>query len=132
MARGASASWYQRLVERWADLTGWSTAKKTVVAMTIAAVFHTVVGLIAVAVLGTATDLVDGPGFARANAVWTGVVLAILVLALVPMLRGREGRWTAYLVASCPDRGLPSHRSSSSWFRCTGTSARGGSPSCSC
>jgi len=90
---------YERLVERWIDdVASWSTAKKTVVAMAIAAVFHSVVGACVFGVMSTIPELVHLRRVAVVFVAWVLVVLGLMLTALVPLRRGTDGRWTVYLV----------------------------------
>jgi signal transduction histidine kinase len=89
---------YQRLIDGWAHVTAWPTAKKTVLAMAMAAVFHAMVALCALLALTLAPGLVDLPRLARLNAVWVATTLVILLAALPAARRGQEGRWTVYLL----------------------------------
>jgi signal transduction histidine kinase len=98
MERRPGASRYQRLVDRWVDLTAWPTAKKTVLAMAIAAVFHSIIGLLACLGLTFSPGLVDLPRFATIQAVWVATTLVIVLIALPAALRGKEGRWTFYVM----------------------------------
>jgi signal transduction histidine kinase len=98
MERPPQASAYQRLVDRWVDLTTWPTAKKTVLAMGTAAVFHTAIGAVVVLGLWLSPGIVDTPRFLGIYGAWSLSTAVILLLALPSARRGREGRWTVYLV----------------------------------
>jgi signal transduction histidine kinase len=91
---------YQRLVDRWVDITAWPTAKKTVLAMAIAAVFHTFIGVVAIAALTLSPGVVDLPLFVRAYGAWAATTVICMLLAMPSALRGREGRWTVYAVVA--------------------------------
>ena len=92
------SSRYQRLVDRWVDLSRWPTAKKTVLAMAAAAVFHLATVLVAAVVLTVRPGLVDLSGIGPVFSTWVGATIVILLLALPAARRGAEARWTVYLV----------------------------------
>jgi len=89
---------YQRLVDRWVDLTAWPAAKKTVLAMAVAAGFHVFVGAAFIVALSLSPGLVDANRFVRAYGVWVATIVLLLLAALPSAWRGREGRWTVYAV----------------------------------
>src|SRR5258705_12779102 len=97
MPRRPGPSRYQRLVDRWVDLTAWPTAKKTALAMAIAAVSHIAVGLCVIPALTLAPGLVDLPRFVGFYVTWVAAMFVVLGLSLVPAWQGKEGRWTVYL-----------------------------------
>jgi signal transduction histidine kinase len=96
--RRPGPSHYQRLVDRWIDLSTWPTSKKTVLAMAVAAVFHLETILCAGIVVTVWPGLVDLSGLAPLFATWVAATIVILLLALPAARRGTEGRWTVYLV----------------------------------
>jgi signal transduction histidine kinase len=98
MERESRPSAYQRLVDRWVDLTAWPTARKTMFAMAIAAVFHTVIGLVMVPALKLSPGLVDLGRFVRVYSIWVATTMVLWLVALPSARRGREGRWTVYAV----------------------------------
>jgi signal transduction histidine kinase len=87
---------YQRLVDRWVDLTAWPTAKKTVVVMAYTVVLWSVIGVCVVLALTLSPGLVDLPRLARVLAIGVVAIGAVVVLAVPAALRGQEGRWTVY------------------------------------
>jgi len=96
--RRSMASLYQALVDRWIDLTAWGTAKKTALAMAVAAVAHSIVGMGLVFALRWAPGIVDLPLGVKCYAGWVAIIVVLFFLALLPARRGREGRWTVYAV----------------------------------
>jgi len=82
MVRHPGLSRYQRLVERWVDITAWPTAKKTVVAMASAAVAIAVVGAMALSALLLSPGLVDLRGALSVWDAWMGMAIVVALLAL--------------------------------------------------
>jgi class 3 adenylate cyclase len=95
---GVRTSPYERLVDRWIDLATWSTAEKTVLAMGVAVVFHTVVGVLSVRAFGWAPGVLDAAGVVTMYAAFVVASAVILAVAFVAARRGHEGRWTVYLL----------------------------------
>ena len=89
---------YKRLVDRWADLTSWPTAKKTAAAMALVALFVAVFGAIAISALPLSPGLVDVRRLLSAWGVWVATTIVVFLLALPSARRGHEGRWTVYAV----------------------------------
>lgn len=98
MSADAEATRYQRLVDRWIDLTAWPPAKKTAVAMGLAAVFHSAISVCTLVALRWAPGLVDTEKLAMVFVGWVGVCLFLLSVSLVPWWRGSPGTWTPYVV----------------------------------
>src|SRR5438477_606969 len=98
MKRRREGSRYQRVVDGWADLTAWPTAKKTALAMAIASPLHLAVGLCGVAALSLSPELVDLPRFVRMNATLVAITMMLFLVTLPAARRGKEARWTVYLV----------------------------------
>jgi Na+/phosphate symporter len=98
MERRPGSTRYQRYVDRWIDLTAWPTAKKTVLAMVISAVFLTVLGAVAISALLLSPGLIDLRRLPLAYGVWVGTTIVLFLLALPSARRGHEGRWTVYAV----------------------------------
>jgi signal transduction histidine kinase len=88
---------YQRLVDQWIDLTAWPPAKKTAIAMALAAVVHVAIGLSALLALRLSPGLVDTAKLAIVFAGWVGMCLLVALVSLVPMRRGQRGEWTPYV-----------------------------------
>jgi class 3 adenylate cyclase len=89
----------ERLVDRWADLTRWPTAKKTAFAMSLALLFHLVVPTLAVLAFARwSPGLLDLPLLTKMFAAWIFVIVGIIAVALPVARSGREGRWTFYLL----------------------------------
>ena len=95
-----------RMADRWADMTQWPTARKTVFAMSVALVFHMVVPALALLIFAKwASDLVDVPLLTKFFAAW-GVVIAGIIAVALPVARsGREGRWRVGSVDMVNPRG---------------------------
>src|SRR5262245_32187055 len=94
-----AAARFEWLFDRWADLTRWPTAKKTALAMGVALTFHLVVpALVLVAFAWWAPGLVDVPRLARFFVIWGLVVMGMGAVSLTVAWRGREGRWTVYML----------------------------------
>ena len=99
MGLGSVRTRYERLVDRWIDLTTWPTAKKTAFAMTMALAFHLVIPPLAlIAFTWWAPGLVDVPRLAIVFAASVVEIIGIIAVSLVVARRGREGRWTFYLL----------------------------------
>jgi class 3 adenylate cyclase len=99
MVQPPSPTRFDRLVDRYADMTTWPTAKKTAFAMATALAFHVVFSSLTIfAFIWWAPGLVDVPRLAIFFAVWVLVIAVILGVSLVVARQGREGHWTAYLV----------------------------------
>ncbi|MBI1814431.1 MAG: adenylate/guanylate cyclase domain-containing protein [Deltaproteobacteria bacterium] len=99
MVQSPSPTRFDRLVDRYADMTTWPTAKKTAFAMATALAFHVVVPTMTLlAFTWWAPGLVDVPRVAGFFAVWVLVIAVILGVSLVVARKGREGRWTFYLL----------------------------------
>lgn len=92
-------SGFERLLEHWADLAHWPSAKKTALLTGGATLFHIVVPTIALSAYAWgAPGLVDVARLARLFGMWVVVCFLIFVVSLVVARRGREGRWTVYLL----------------------------------
>jgi class 3 adenylate cyclase len=92
-----SQSTYQRLVDRYIDVTRWPTSKKTALVMVFAIPFHLVAWSLVRFSGGGLGAVLDVPRVAAANAVWLAAVVLLALLALPFARRGREARWTIYL-----------------------------------
>jgi signal transduction histidine kinase len=88
-------------VDQWIDLTAWPPAKKTALAMALAAAFHLVTGLCTLLALRLAPGLVDTSKLALVFSGWVGTCLLLFLLSLVPTWRGLPGNWTPYVVIVC-------------------------------
>jgi adenylate cyclase len=93
-----SRSAYQRLVERYIDITSWPTSKKVALLMVYAIPFHLVaLGLVRLH-RDSLNDILD---IARLEVHFAQWLVAVILLALVAIpfaRRDREARWTIYLV----------------------------------
>jgi class 3 adenylate cyclase len=92
------ATFYERLVDRYSDLTLWPSARKTVLASTVALGFQVVVtplALMAAVRLSPALDLGELRWLAGA---WIIALIVVLGVALAVDRSGREGRWTVHLL----------------------------------
>jgi signal transduction histidine kinase len=98
MERRPGPTRYQRLINRWIDLTSWPTAKKTVLIMVGATGAIAVVGAVAISALLLSPGLVDLPRLLLAWGVWMGTAIVTVLLALPSARRGHEGRWTVYVL----------------------------------
>ena len=98
MADVTAGSRYERLIDRWIDLTRWPTAKKTAFAMSAALVFHVTVPLIALQCFRLAPGLVDTRMLTTHFTAWAAALVVLLAVSLVCVWQGREGRWTVYLM----------------------------------
>lgn len=99
MVQPPSSTRFERLVDRYADMTTWPTAKKMAFAMAAALVFHMVVPTLGIlAYTWWAPGLVDVPRVAGVFAVWVLVIAVIFGVSWVVARQGREGRWTFYLL----------------------------------
>jgi class 3 adenylate cyclase len=94
----APASPYERLVDRWIDLTSWPTARKTAFAMGAAVVFHLAVGLFAASAFGLAPGVLDHVGVATMYGSFVVTSAVLFVVAGAVARRGGDGRWTVYLL----------------------------------
>lgn len=93
----ANVSRYQRLVDGWIDLTQGAPAKKTAIAMGLAALFHLVIGVCALLAIRLAPGLVDTTKLAMVFAGWVAMCLALFIVSIVPWWRGSAGQWTPYV-----------------------------------
>lgn len=99
MARPVASFRYEWLVERWLAIGAWPTAKKSALAMGVAIAFHIVVlsaGLLAA--VRWSPGLLDATILAQLAVVVVLCVTALFAVSLAVVRRGREGRWTAYLL----------------------------------
>ena len=99
MARPAAGSRYEWLVGRWLDVVTWSPAKKTALALGIALVFHVVVlSLALLAAVTWSPGLVDPVQLVRLAVIVVVCNVILLAVSFATARRGRDGRWTVYLL----------------------------------
>ena len=88
---------YDRLVDRYIDLTSWPTSKKVVLVMAMAIPFQSLVWALVALHAESLWDIIDIPTLQTTTATFVGVVTLLLLITLPFAWRGHDARWTLYL-----------------------------------
>lgn len=98
LASTRRSSAYDRLVDRYIDVTSWPTGKKSALVMSMAIPFQLVAwGLVALHADALA-DIIDAPMLLMHTGAFAGAVTLLFLVALPFARRGVEARWTIFLV----------------------------------
>jgi len=104
-AYAPAASLFDRMVDRYLDVTSWPPARKTALLMGIALPFHLALLGFSLVALRSPETPIQVDGFVRAQLAFLAAIAATFAVAWWADRRGSEARWTAYLMMAT--YGLP-------------------------
>jgi class 3 adenylate cyclase len=97
-ASAPRTSAYDRLVDRYIDVTSWPTSKKAALVMSMAIPFQVIAWALVAVFAEALSDIIDMPVLRMHTGAFVGAVTLLFLVALPFARRGVEARWTIYLV----------------------------------
>jgi len=98
MGEKLSDSVYWRMVDRYVDVTQWTTARKVALMMMLALPFHVGFGIFSHVVLREAGGTIRREAFDAVQAIWLLAIGVVMGLAWWAGRKGRDAPWTAILL----------------------------------
>jgi hypothetical protein len=95
-----AASLFDRMVDRYLDVTTWPPARKTALLMGIALPFHLVLLCFSLIALRSPETPVNVKVFTEAQLGFLAAIAATFAVATWADRRGSAARWTAYLMVA--------------------------------